>query len=75
MAYHLGIFLLGTLYEDFVAIIGHLHRIEADDLTDSLVDRQVVEMAGDGKVLQFVVDEIDGIVAGSSVQVFEHFRE
>jgi hypothetical protein len=32
-------------------------------------------MAGNGKVLQFVVDEIDGIVGSGGVQVSEHFRE
>ena len=75
MAYHLGVLLLSTLNEDFCAVVCHLHRIEADDLTDGLVDRQVDEMAGNGKVLQFVVDEIDGIVGSGGVQVSEHFRE
>jgi hypothetical protein len=72
MAYHFGFFLLDALYEDFVVVIDDLHRIEADDLADSLLDWQVGEVAGNGKVLQFVVDEIDGLVADGSVQVFKY---
>ena len=70
---HLLILLLGTLDEDIVVIIGHTHRIEPDDLTDGLLDRQVAEMAGDGEVLQFVIDEVDSLVAGGGIQVFEYF--
>ena len=73
MTYHLRVLLLGTLNEDLVVIVGHLHRIEADYFADGLIDRQVGEMAGHGEVFQFVVDEIDGLVAGGSVEVFKHF--
>ena len=75
MADHLCVLLLGALNEDFVVVIGNLHRIETYDLAQGLVDRQVAEMTGDGEVLQFVVDEIDGLVADGRIQVFEHFRQ
>ena len=73
MSDHFDILLLGTLDEDLIVIIGHPHRIEPDDLTDSLLDGQVAEMACDGEVLQFVIDEVNGLVAGGGIQVFKHF--
>ena len=71
MAYHLGIFLLGTFYEDLVTFICHLHRIETNDLADGLFDGKIAEMTGNREVFQFIIDEIDGLVAGV-VQVFQH---
>ena len=75
MADNLRVLFLGALNEDLVVIVSHLHRIEADYFADGLIDGQVGEVAGHGEVFQFVVDEIDGLVAGGSVEVFEHLRE
>ena len=73
--YHFCVFLLSTFNEDLVAVVGHLHRIEADHLADGFLDGEIAEVAGHGEILQFVVDEIDGLVAGDCIQVFEHFRQ
>ena len=72
-AYHFGILFLGTLDKDVVIVIGHPHRIEPDDLTDGLLNGQVAEMACDGEILQFVIDEVNSLVAGGGIQVFKHF--
>ena len=63
MTYHLRVLLLGTLNEDLVVIVGHLHRIEADYFADGLIDGQVGEVAGHGEILQLVVDETHLIAA------------
>ena len=72
MAYYLGIFLLGTFYKDLVIIVSHLHRIKANDLADGLFDRKIAEVAGDSEVLQFIIDEINGLIVGGCIQVFEY---
>ena len=75
MTYHLGVLFLCALDKNPVTIVGYLHGIETDNLTDCLLDRQVGEMAGNSEVLQFVVDEVNGLFTGDCIQVFEHFRE
>ena len=66
---------MGTFNKDLVTIVGHLHRIEADDFADSLLDRQVGEVTGHSEVFQFVVDEIDGLIVDGCIQVFKHLRQ
>ena len=58
----LGCFLLSTLYEDGVFLVGDLHGIEPNDLANGFLDRKLAEVGGHGEVLQLVIDEVDGLV-------------
>ena len=71
---HFRIFLLRTLHEDTVFIVSHLDGIEAYHLAKSLPDGKVTEPTGHSKILQLIIDEIDGLVAISGIQVFEYLR-
>ena len=73
MAYHLGIFLLGTFYEDLVTFICHLHRIETNDLADGLFDGKIAEMTGNCEVFQFIIDKGDVVVCGLRLNIFQGF--
>ena len=67
--------LLYTFHEDSAALTGDRHRVEADDSTDGVIKRQSLKTASDSEILQFVVDEIDGLTVAGCIQVLEHLRQ
>ena len=66
---------LDTLYGDEAVSLSNLHRIETYHLAHSIANSLVAETGGDGKILQFVVDETDAAVRLRKVQVDEHVGE
>ena len=59
--------LVGALHEDLLCISvvlvnGHANRIEAYHLLDGIGQRLTADGGGDAEVLQFVIEEHDGVV-------------
>ena len=68
-------YFLCALHKDVFLVVGHFHGVETYHLTDGINKGQILETGGHRKIFQLVIDEIDGLVSGSPVQVFKHFRQ
>lgn len=73
-AYQLALALVHALHGDEAVAHGHLHRIEADYLADSIGNIGCLHVLGNCEVFQFVVDEADFVALGSLVEVDEDVR-
>ena len=68
--------LVGTLHIDFaLATLHDADGIEANDLHDGLRDRLVLDAGGHAEVLQFVIDEVDGVRLLQIVEFHQSLRQ
>ena len=57
--------LVDALYIDFALFaLGHADGVEADHLADGLGHGFVLDVGGDSKIFQLIIEEVDGVVAG-----------
>ena len=63
----LRVLLLGTFYIDILMVEGEVHGIESANLADSISDRYILQMGGNGKILQFIEDKVKFIMILSVV--------
>ena len=61
--------LLRAFHDDFPVLNGHADGIETYHLTDGVGHGLAVYRSGDVEVLQFVVEETDGIFLGLFIQL------
>ena len=66
---------VGTLHKILVMVSDDADRPEAYYLHQGLIKAQALEAAGDGEVLQIVIDKRYLIAGSSGVEVFEHATE
>ena len=74
-SYQATLCLMGTLYEVLVMVPDDTDGPEAYDLHQGLFKTQTLEAAGDGKVLQVIINEGDFVAGGDSIEVFEYTAE
>ena len=63
---------LRAFHENQAVAHGQPHGVEAEHLAHGLGNGAAAQLYGDGEVLQFVVDKVDGIAAAGPFEVGEH---